>query len=61
MVLGSVVLVVISVVGYVLNLVCIARLVASFVESFDPPTYENVIQYSERAQCLAITLCMNRV
>ena len=58
---GSVVLVAISVVGCALNLVGLARLVANFVESLGPPTYEHVVEYSELAQWLAMTLRMSRV
>ena len=61
MVVGCVVLVAISVVGYALNLVSLARLVAVFVETFEPPIYEHVVEYSERAQWFAITLRINRV
>ena len=35
-------------VGYALNLVGLARLVAVFVESLEPPAYEHVVKYSER-------------
>ncbi len=43
-------------VGYALNLVGLARLVAVFVESLGPPTYEHVVEYSERVQWFAMTL-----
>ena len=61
LVVGSVVLVTISVVGYALNLVGLARLGAIFLESLEPPTYEHVVEYSGRAQLLAMTLRINRV
>ena len=61
MVAGIIVLVGISLVGYELNLVGIARLVANFVETFEPSTYEHIVEYSEGAQWLSMTLFVNRV
>lgn len=47
--LGNAVLVSTSVVGYELNLVGIAKSVASFMESFESPTYEHVLEFNELA------------
>ena len=61
MVVESIILVSISVAGYALNLIGVARVVACFEVSFEPPIYEHVVEYIERAQWRAMTLCMNRV
>ena len=51
----SLILVTISVVGYALKLVGLAKLIVVFVESVKPPTYKHVVEYSERMHWLTMT------